>query len=141
MENSWKGWVIDESLNDITILEKFGEIKVLDKKIEENTEGDTKRVWTLYTIGIDDKYINKISKDFEKNIKLEYYAHFTNEKKLLIVFQGKSFIIRLKRVEEDKGFGITSFEAELKDIPIWKSAFEYGTTKGKVDPRYIITVK
>ncbi len=138
MENSWKGWVIDESLNDITILKK---LKVLDKKIEENIEGDTKRVWTLYTIGVDDGDINKISKDFEKNMKLEYYAHFTNGKKLLIIFHGKSFIIRLKNVGEDKGFGITSFEVESKDIPIWKSAFEYGTTKGKVDPRYIITVK
>lgn len=138
MENSWKGWVIDESLNDVTILEK---LKVLNKKIEENTEGDTKRIWALYSVEVDDKDIDKVSKIFEKHMKLEYYAHFTNGKKLLIVFHGKSFVIRLKSIGGDKGFGINSFEAELKDIPIWKSAFEYGTTEGKVDPRYIITVK
>ena len=138
MENSWKGWVIDESLDDVAILHK---LKILDKKIEENIEGDTKRVWTLYTIEFDDKEINKVSKIFEEHMKLEYYAHFTNGKKLLIVFHGKSFVIRLKSVGEDKGFGITSFEAESEDIPIWKSAFEYGTIEGKVDPRYIITVK
>jgi len=138
MENSWKGWIIDESLNDVTILSK---LKVLGEKTEENTEGGTKRVWKLYTVEVDDNGINEISKILERQIKLEYYTHFTNGKKLLIVFHKKSFVVRLKGVGEDKEFGITSFEAEPKDIQIWKSAFEYGTTKGKVDPRYTITVK
>lgn len=138
MENTWKGWIIDESLTDVTILSK---LKILKEKIEENTEGNTKRVWKLYIIQIDDKEINEISKILEKQIKLEYYAHFTNGKKLLIVFHSKSFLVRLKGVGEDKEYGITSFEAEPKDISIWKSAFEYGTKKGKVDPKYIITVK
>ena len=27
-----------------------------------------------------------------------------------------------------------------KDLNVWKRAFDYGTKKGKVDPRYIIKV-
>lgn len=138
MENTWTGWIIDESLNDIRILSS---LRVLKKKIEENIEGDIKRVWNLYTVEVDDKDINEISKILEKQMKLEYYAHFTNGKKLLIVFHEKYFLVRLKSVGGDKGFGITSFEAEPEDMPMWKSAFEYGTDKGKVDLRYIINVK
>ncbi len=138
MEKAWKGWIIDESVKNLEVLSK---LNVLSEKTEENTEGGTTRVWKLYTVEVADKDITKISKLFEKQIKPEYYAHFTNIKKLLIVFHKKSFVIRLKGIGEEKEFGITSFEAEPEDLPIWKTAFEYGTTKGKVDPRYFITVK
>ena len=55
MENVWNGWVIDESLKDVTILSK---LKVLNEKIEENTELNTKRVLKLYTVEVNDKNIN-----------------------------------------------------------------------------------
>jgi len=138
MKNTWKGWIIDESLKDATILSK---LKVLKEKVEENTEGDTKNVWKLYAVEVDDKEINEISNILEKQIKLGYYAHFTNEKKLLIIFHKKSFLVRLESIGEDKGYGITSFEAKPGNLTIWKSAFDYGIKEGEVDSRYIITVK
>lgn len=138
MRNIWKGWIIDESLNDTTILSK---LKVLKAEIEENEEGDSKRIWKLYTVEVDDKDIKRISEILEKQIKLEYYIHFTNGKKLLIIFHKKSFFIGLGKVGEDKGYGITSFEAKPEDKMLWQSAFAYGTKEGKVNPRYIITVK
>lgn len=37
MENIWKGWVIDESLKDVTILSK---LKVPDEKISESVTNE-----------------------------------------------------------------------------------------------------
>ncbi len=59
---------------------------------------------------------------------------------LLIVFRGKYFIIRLQKVLKEKETGATEFKADPNDLNIWKSAFDYGTEKGKVDPRYMIKV-
>lgn len=138
MANEWKGWIIDESLNDTTILSKF---KVLKVQTEENGEGDFKRIWKLYTVEVNDEDIEKVSRILEKQIKSEYYIHFTNLKKLAIIFHNKHFIIDLEEAGEDKGYGITSFVAKPKDKALWKSAFEYGIKEGKVDTRYIVTVK
>ena len=138
MNNIWKGWIIDKSLKDTTILSK---LKIIKSVTEENVEGDEKQVWELYTLEIEDKEINKISKLIEKFIKPEWYAHFTNGKVLLIIFSKKSFKIRLDKVGKERTFGISSFKAKPEDKKIWQSAFEYGTKEGKVDPRYLLKVK
>ncbi|MFH1650073.1 MAG: hypothetical protein ABIA93_05990 [Candidatus Woesearchaeota archaeon] len=138
MANTWKGWIIDKSIQDTSILTT---LKVIREKVEENTSTGTKNVWTLFTVEVNYEDIDSVAKLLEKQIKQGYYCHFTNGKGLIVVFSGKSFVIRLKSVGEDKGFGITSFEAEPEDIPVWKSAVEYGTTKGKVNPKYILTVR
>lgn len=137
-ERRWTGWIIDESLEDSAVLSK---LDVLGEKTEENGEGDRRRVWKLYTVSVGDAAMGEVSKDLEKQIRPGYYTHFTSGEKLLVVFHGRSFVIRIRGTGEDKGFGIGSFEAEPGDLPIWESAFEYGTTEGKVDPRYIITVR
>jgi len=134
---NWKGWIIDKSLNDISILSS---LKIIKSQIEENTSTEKKRIWKLYTVEIEDDNIKKIAKDLEKKIKPEYYIHFTNGKKLLIVFYGKSFFINVKKAGKDDGKGIGTFIARKADKKLWKEAFEYGITKGKVDPRYIVEV-
>jgi len=134
----WRGWIIYESLKDIQILSK---VKIISSKIEDNTEGDKKEVWKLYTVEIKDKDISKMSKIFEDIIKPEYYVHFTNGNELLIIFSGKSFRVKLKKVGKEEKYGITSFNINPESKKIWKSALEYGVKKGRVDSRYIVKVE
>ena len=135
---TYRGWIIDESLKDTSVL---SELKIINSKIEENIEGDEKRVWKLYTVEFEDKDIDKFSEILEKNVKPEYYVHFTNGKELLIIFSGKSFRIRLEKAGKEDEYGISEFKAQPDDLKIWKDAVEYGTAKGKVDSRYLIIVK
>ena len=164
----WKGWLIEESLGNKNILPSLRiviadqlNIQVLHKlvtysepsynirilylvhyksAIEENKEGDKLETWHLHTIEVDDNDIEKVAKKLEKLIKFGYYVHFTNYKKLLIIFKDRSFRIRLDKVLKEKEFGAVEFKATKKDLKIWQSAFDYGIKKGKVDPRYIIKV-
>ena len=133
----WKGWLIEESLESKNILST---LRIVKSVIEENEEGDNLERWHLHTIEVDDNDIEKVAKKLEKLIKFGYYVHFTNYKKLLIIFKDRSFRIRLDKVLKEKETGAVEFKATLKDLTIWQSAFNYGTKKGKVDPRYIIKV-
>ncbi|MEN9626318.1 MAG: hypothetical protein RL557_646 [archaeon] len=137
MKNVWRGWIIDKSLHDLSVLALMNVIKSHE---ERNSQGSQLQIWNLRTVEIDDEEIKNISNIIEKNIKKGYYAHFTNGKRLLIIFSEKSFIIKVDKVGKDKGNGITSFVAASHDKKLWKTAFEYGTEKGKVDSRYLLDV-
>lgn len=138
MKNNWKGWIIDKSLKDTSIISK---LKIIKSLREENTEGGKKQIWKLCTVEVEDKEINKISKMLEKLIKSEYYIHFTNKKSLLIIFSKKTFRIKLEKIGKENPYGISYFKAIQKDKKIWQSAFKYGIKEGKVDPRYLIKVE
>ena len=133
---TWKGWLIQESLENTDILSK---LKITNSMIERNEEGDQIEIWHLDTVEVDDKNIEKIAKELESLIKFGYYVHFTDYKNLLIIFRGKHFNIRAEVVKEKKT-GAVEFKVNPKDLNIWKQAFDYGTKKGKVDPRYIVKV-
>ena len=133
---TWKGWLIEESLENTDIIPK---LKITNSMIEQNGEGDQVEVWHLDTIEVDDKNIEKITKKFQSLMKFGYYVHFTDYKNLLIIFRGKNFKIRAEVIKE-KETGAVEFKANPKDLDIWKQAFDYGTKKGKVDPRYIVKV-
>ncbi len=135
---TWKGWVIEESLADTSILSGLKVIKTL---IEENVEGKEKQVWKLHTVEIDNKGIYKVAEKLEKALKPKWYAHFTDGYNLLIVFANRSFTIRLEKAGKEKETGITYFKAIHEDKLIWKSAFEYGTKTAKVDSRYLLEVE
>ena len=134
---AWKGWLIEESLEDDTILSR---LRILESRLEENDSGDHVVTWHLDTIEVGDKDIRKVSEELEGLLKLGYYAHFTDYMNLLIIFRGKHFRIGLQKVLLEKEFGAVEFKADPKDLSIWKRALDYGTSKGRVDPRHIIKV-
>ncbi len=138
MEKIWRGWIIDKSLKDKSTLSGF---KVIKSQEEENNNGDEKQIWVLYTVEIEEKNVEKVAKVLEKQIKLEYYAHFTNGRRLLIVFHNKYFLVNLEKYGKDEGDGITSFKAKLEDRKLWKLAFKYAVNNAKIDPRYLLEVK
>ena len=138
MKDIWKGWIIEESLKDLEILPK---LNIINSKIEENNSGDEKKIWKLDIVEVGDNDIDKISKILENKIKLEYYIHFTNKRKLLIIFHKKSFVMNLENCGEDDGNGVVYFKVKSDDKKLWKEAFNYGTGEGKVDKRYLIEVE
>ncbi|GEM_PF-687778 len=133
----WKGWIIRESLENDSILDK---LKIINSIKEKNGEGDQLRVWNLNAVEVDDKEIKKVVSELQDSIKFGWYTHFTNHEKLLIIFRGKSFTIKIQKVLKETNTGATKFKAETKELEAWKNALEYGTKKGKVDPRYIVKV-
>ncbi|MBI2547580.1 MAG: hypothetical protein HYW23_04000 [Candidatus Aenigmarchaeota archaeon] len=135
---TWKGCIIEESLTDSSLL--FG-IKVIRTVIEENAEGKETIVWNIHTVEVYNKEIDKVAEKLERNLKLGWYAHFTDGHDLLIIFANKSFTIGLEKVGEEKETGITNFKANSKGKGVWKSAFEYGTEIAKVDPKYMLKVE
>jgi len=134
----WKGWIIEESLEDKNFLLK---LKVLKSVVERNTEGDQVEVWHLDTVEVDDANIDGIAQELEKQLKRRYYTHFTDFNNLLIIFKGKSFKIRLMERPKDEAHGAVKFRTYPEDLKIWKAAFDYGVKIGKVDPRYIVKVE
>ncbi|MBI4016753.1 MAG: class I SAM-dependent methyltransferase [Candidatus Aenigmarchaeota archaeon] len=133
----WKGWIIEESLEDKNALLK---LKILKSVIERNTEAGQVRVWHLDTVEVDDADIDKVAQQLEKQIKLGYYTHFTDFNTLLIIFKDKSFRIRLIEQPKEAETGATKFKANPEDLHIWKHALDYGINNGKVDQRYIVAV-
>ena len=129
--------IITESLKNSGVL---SELRIIESFQERNSETGIEEIWTLNVVEIDDDNIGNIAAKLDKLMKSGYYAHFTNYKELIVVFRGKHFRLHNKKVTKEDKTGAESFEADPRDLKIWKSALKYGTTKGKVDLRYIIDV-
>lgn len=134
---AWKGWLIDKSLRDKGILKK---LNVLASFAERNKEGDKERIWKLNVIEVSSKDMTKVARELERNLKFGYYTHFTDYKNLIVIFRGKSFRIKLRKVLKETKFGAVKFRADTKSLGIWNKALDYGTKEGRVDSRYIIKV-
>lgn len=63
---AWKGWLIDESLRDKSII---GKLSIIDSFTERNEEGDKLRVWKLNVVEVADKDMNSVVKKLEKILK------------------------------------------------------------------------
>jgi len=92
----FKGFILSESLQDPTLLNNFKKIYV---KVESHPESDDyPSFWHLFKIEISDEEIEKVVDKFAKSIKLRWYAHFWNDKKVYIIFSNKVF--KIPREEE-----------------------------------------
>ncbi|MFA5029158.1 MAG: hypothetical protein WC518_00195 [Patescibacteria group bacterium] len=112
MENKYKGVIIEESLEDKTVL---GSVSILDTKIEEVTKKHrtpwvTK--WTLHTVEIPEDRVEiitgQISESLDKNHA--WYADFKNREHHYIVFRGKVFFVdrySKEQYDEAKKYGIS----------------------------------
>ncbi len=134
----WKGWIIEQSLADKSILSRTKITKIFE---EEDTSGDERQVWKLHTVEIENKEIGNVIRILKKTIKLTWYAHFTDGKYLIIVFANKSFKVGLEKVGKEKKNGIVYFKIKPKEKETWQSAYRYGIEKAKVEPRYMIEVE
>ncbi len=76
----WKGWIIEESLEDATVLSR---LNIVSSMLERNEEGSKARTWHLNTVEVDNADIDRIAHELQQNIKSGWYAHFTDYKNLL----------------------------------------------------------
>lgn len=109
---SYKGIVIEESLQNLTILKQ---LKVISTKVEQVTESHKTpwlRQWTLHTveIGEDDaqNVADKLSAALDS--KHDWYADFRNDKYHFIIFRNKVFKVNRnnpEEYEEVKEYGVS----------------------------------
>lgn len=96
-------WIlIEESLENKSILEK---IIIKSTEIEKVTQGHKTpwvKNWTMHTIEIDEENIDNISEEISKwlDSKHNWYADFKNSKVHYIIFSNKVFKINRNKKEE-----------------------------------------
>lgn len=111
---NYKGVIIEESLENKSVLR---EVKILSTKVEKVVEKHKTpwlKQWTLYTVEFPvekaDEIALQISHDLEK--KHTWYADFKNDKYHFIVYPGKIF------------------KVDINNPVLYKSAKKYGISVG-----------
>lgn len=128
MENNYKGVIIEESLEDKTIL---NDIYVLSTKVEEVTvkhKTPWVKKWTLHTVEISEDRAATVAKQISQSLdtKHAWYADFKNNAHHYIVFRNKVFFIdkqNKEQYDEAKEYGISigipeyqvDFHPEIKE--------------------------
>ncbi len=77
--NEYKGIIIEESLEDIRMINELEIIKVEISKEEP--------VWHLYTVNVSLEDIERLS----ENIKQGWYMHFWKRRDIIAIFKSKKF--------------------------------------------------
>ena len=99
----YHGEVINLSLRDVTILNKF---KIID--IKKRFLGVVK----IYTVELPSEKIEKIAKHFQANmstnLKKEWYITFHNRERIIIIFRTRIFNL--------SGKGITPVHGKMLDV-------------------------
>ena len=109
---NYKGIIIEESLDNKTVLEN---VKVISTKIESVTEEHKTpwvKQWTMDTVEIpeesSDQVAGQLSQDLDK--EHNWYADFKNEKYHYIIYRGKVFKVDLQNpilYKDAKSYGIS----------------------------------
>ncbi len=122
---AFKGIIIEESLENKSILKK---VKVISTKIEKVTpEHKTPWIkqWTLHTVEIpEDKadiIAQEISESLDEKHKSSWFVDFENNRDHYIIFPGKFFRINKKKQEEY--YPVVNYAVSL-GIPRYQLAFD-----------------
>ncbi len=112
--NTYRGVIIEESLEDLSVLD---EVKIISTKIEQVSEGTQTpwlKIWTLHTVEIPAENIEAIADMISENIDREHahawYADFRNDTTHYIIFRGKTFVIDVhdqSHYDEAKRYGLS----------------------------------
>lgn len=95
MPQNYKGVIIEESLEDKSVLQG---LKILETKVEEVTEGHKTpwvKQWTLHTVEIPEDRAGEIAEKLSHSLDSEHawYADFKNDSTHFIIFRNKVFKI------------------------------------------------
>lgn len=112
--NSYRGVIIEESLENKEVLSKM---KIISTKIEKVTERHRTpwiSQWTLHTVEIPQdqarEIAEQISKSLDQNHNSSWYADFKNNTHHYIIFRNKVFFVNRQSrrgYEEAKKYGIS----------------------------------
>lgn len=129
-ENSFVGVIIEESLENNSILKKVKIVKTKIEKVTEKHKTPWIKKWTLHTIEIPENQAKIIAKKLSKSLdsKHAWYADFKNDTNHYIIFRNKVFYIdRSSKEQYDKAkeygisLGIPAYQVDFHpDIVVWK---------------------
>lgn len=127
---SYKGVVIEESLENKDVLRK---VKILSTKVEpvvEKHKTPWLKQWTLHTVEIPDNEAESIAGEISKSLDSEHnwYADFKNETIHFIIFRNKVFKIdRISKEQYDQAkeygisLGIPPYQVDFHpEVEEWK---------------------
>jgi len=108
----FKGVIIEESLEDKSVLKELNILQTDIKKVTEKYKTPWLKQWTLHTVEIDEDKADEIAKMLSKGLESEHnwYADFKNNKTHYIVYRNKIFKVnRFKKEEYQKAkeYGIS----------------------------------
>lgn len=98
------GIIIEESLENKSILKKIKIIKTEIEKVTEEHKTPWINQWTMHTVEIPENQADAVAKELSKSLdsKHDWYADFKNDTAHYIIFRNKVFKInRSKKKEYD----------------------------------------
>ena len=84
----WRGVIIEESLEDNSLLKLVKIIKTTESKLEGEEE---KGVWHFHSVDISNKDLDDFTKKAKKAIKPKWWMHLVNKDNMIIMLKGRAF--------------------------------------------------
>lgn len=78
---NWYGWIIEQSLDDLSVFEKYTTVKMKSEEVD----------WTEHIIEVPDSEISKVVSWFEIHLKDSWYSHFVKDNELIVIYKNKNF--------------------------------------------------
>ena len=109
---NFKGVIIEESLEDKSVLKELTILHTDIKKVTEKYKTPWLKQWTLHTVEIDEDKADMIAEMLSKGLESEHnwYADYKNDKTHYIVYKDKIFKVDRTSAEEyqkAKEYGIS----------------------------------
>ena len=84
MEDRWVCWLIEQSLNDLSIFDKY---KTLFMKSEEEN-------WKEHVIEVPEEKVRDVVEFLEGHLLEGWYAHMIKDDQIRVLFKGQSFLAK-----------------------------------------------
>lgn len=99
---NYKGVIIEESLQDASVLKKISILSTKVEKVTKKHQSPWLKQWTLHTVEIPEEKAEEIASKLSQSLepKHEWYADFKNSKHHFVIFQGKVFKVNRSKAEE-----------------------------------------
>lgn len=112
MSSTFVGTIIEESLEDASVLKKVRITKTVVEPVTESHKTPWIKSWTLDSVEIPENRASKIAKELSRCLdsKHNWYADFKNDTHHYIIFRNKVFYIdRASKAEYDRAreYGIS----------------------------------
>ncbi len=130
MEKPFSGVIIEESLEDKSVLKKVRIVSTEIEKVTESHKTSWVKQWTMHTVEIPADKTRAIAEEISKSLdgKHNWYADFKNDTQHYIIFRNKVFLIdrqNKKEYDEAKKYGmslgIPEYQVDFSpDVVEWK---------------------